>query len=102
MKTSLTVFKLELARVYDRNHCLKCSNGHNSFQRQKKTELPFLCSAHHLMVLYISVNYYENISNNLTYKADMILWQMDGQTDHGKNKMPLNLKEGVGGGGGGT
>ena len=63
--------------------------GHNS--ETGKTELWFVCSAHHLMVLYISVKFHENISNVFHVTAwtrfcdgQMDGW-MDGQT--GKNNM---------------
>ena len=77
-----------------------------------KSELQFICSAHHLIVLYICVKFHENISDGISVmeRTQMMEVLMDGQTDgwmdpqnfRGYNIKPLQLfvvehKNGVGG-----
>ena len=57
-----------------------------------KAQLWFLCSAHYLMVVNISVMFHKNISNSFQITGQTQLYdrQTDGQTNvHGKKKIYL-------------
>ena len=52
-----------------------------------KPELPFMCSADHLIVLCICVKFGENISGSISYAADM----NDGSAD----RRALKISDGI-------
>ena len=54
---------IERTGVHGGNDYVQCSEGNNSNSRQKK--LPFICSAHCLMMFYICVKFRENITNGI-------------------------------------
>ena len=55
---------IERTLIHGRNGYFQCSKGNNS--KVGKAELQFMCSAHHLIVLYICVKFCEKISNDFT------------------------------------
>ena len=82
---------LQSGDEYDETHHLQWSVGHNSESKKrkkkrkkkkekKKTELWFLCSARHLIVLYISVKFREKISNGFQ-DTERTWYFCDGETD---------------------
>ena len=52
---------IERAQVYDWDHYLQCPKG--GTPKAGNSELCFLCSAHHIVVIYICIKFQNNISN---------------------------------------
>ena len=82
----------EQTQVHGRNGYFQCSEGSNSKSRQ--TKLPFISSAHCLIVLYICVKFCENIS----YSFQLTEWtQVQGtngyvQCSKGNNSKSTELQ----------
>ena len=54
---------MEQTQIHGRNGYVQLSKGNNSKSRQP--DLWFMCSAHHLMVLYIAVKFHKNITKDI-------------------------------------
>ena len=73
-ETTWNGFKVtKRTQVYDQNHYLQCSKGHNS--KVCEPELWFLCSACRLKVVNISVKFHGIIWNKFSgYRVDTSVW----------------------------
>ena len=69
----------EQTRVYGRNAMFTVQRPITI--KVSKPGLQFMCSVHHLIVLYICVKFHENISDGISYGADTNDGNADGQTD---------------------